>query len=292
MNKRSVLWIIVGVALVVLAVTLYLSFAQDGEVQSSNSRYLLSHTAPSISDSYSEMRKTVDSHLSKYSKKRKRRAGKFMDGVDRSMFAHFSEEDKKLAEVVQEALDADDADKTIKAATKLMSSSNPEARSHAVDALGWFGLKALPELTMLMGDSNEDVAQNAVHAWESGFSEIDDVQTRLKVSAMALNALSSKDALESIGAQFSIAATEYIDEADEGTEESLDRRVDVLQSLVDMIGSSNNSLSDVGRDLYEEITGHNWINMDEAELYLNDPDNYEPPEYSDGATSDASMRAR
>ena len=173
-----------------------------------------------------------------------------------------------------------------------MSSSNPEARSHAVDALGWFGLKALPELTMLMGDSNEDVAQNAVNAWESGFSEIDDVQTRLKVSAMALNALSSKDALESIGAQFSIAATEYIDEADEGTEESLDRRVDVLQSLVDMIGSSNNSLSDVGRDLYEEITGHNWINMDEAELYLNDPDNYEPPEYSDGATSDASMRAR
>lgn len=289
MNKRSVLWIIVGVALVVLAVTLYLSFAQDGEVQSSNSRYLLSHTAPSISDSYSEMRKTVDSHLSKYSKKRKRRAGKFMDGVDRSMFAHFSEEDKKLAEVVQEALDADDADKTIKAATKLMSSSNPEARSHAVDALGWFGLKALPELTMLMGDSNEDVAQNAVNAWESGFSEIDDVQTRLKVSAMALNALSSKDALESIGAQFSIAATEYIDEADEGTEESLDRRVDVLQSLVDMIGSSNNSLSDVGRDLDEEITGHNWINMDEAELYLKDPDNYVPPESSDGATSDASM---
>ena len=191
MNKRSVLWIIVGVALVVLAVTLYLSFAQDGEVQSSNSRYLLSHTAPSISDSYSEMRKTVDSHLSKNSKKRKRRAGKFMDGVDRSMFAHFSEEDKKLAEVVQEALDADDADKTIKAATKLMNSSNPEARSHAVDALGWFGLKALPELTMLMGDSNEDVAQNAVNAWESGFSEIDNVQTRLKVSAMALNALSS-----------------------------------------------------------------------------------------------------
>lgn len=289
MNKRSVLWIIVGVALVVLAVTLYLSFAQDGEVQSSNSRSLLSRTAPLISDSYSEMRKTVDSHLSKNSKKSKRRAGKFMDGVDRSMFAHFSEDDKKLAEVVQEALDADDADKTIKAATKLMRSSNPEARSHAVDALGWFGLKALPELTMLMGDSNEDVAQNAVNAWESGFSEIDNVQTRLKVSAMALNALSSKDALESIGAQFSIAATEYIDEVDEGTKESLDRRVDILQSLVDMIGSSNNSLSDVGRDLYEEITGHNWINMDEAELYLRDPDNYEPPEPSDGATSDASM---
>ena len=66
-------------------------------------------------------------------------------------------------------------------------------------------------------------------------------------------------------------------------------RLLVIFLLVDMIGSSNNSLSDVGRDLYEEITGHNWINMDEAELYLKDPDNYEPPESSDGATSDASM---
>lgn len=288
MNKRSVLWIIVGVALVVLAVTLYLSLAKDGEVQSSKRRSLLSRAAPSASDSYSEMRKTVDSHLNKNTKKRKRRVGKFLDGVDRSMFARFSESDRKLAEAVQDALDADDADKTIKAATELMTSSNPDARSHAVDALGWFGLKALPELTMLMGDSNEDVAQNAVNAWESGFSEIEDIQTRLKFSAMALNALSSKDALESIGAQFSVAATEYMDEVD-GEAESLDRRVDVLQSLVDMIGSSNKSLSEVGRDLYEEITGHNWINMDEAELYLRDPDNYEPPESSDGATSDASM---
>lgn len=204
------------------------------------------------------------------------------------MFARFSQADKKLAEVVQEALDADDADKTIKAAVELMTSSNPEARSHAVDALGWFGLKALPELTMLMGDSNEDVAQNAINAWESGFSEIEEAQTRLKVSTMALNALSSKDALVSIGAQFSVAASEYIDEINDKAI-SQNRRVDVLQSLVDMIGSSNKTLSEVGRDLYEEITGHNWINMDEAELYLRDPDNYEPPEPSDGAASDASM---
>ena len=69
-------------------------------------------------------------------------------------------------------------------------------------------------------------------------------------------------------------------------------RLLVMFLLVDMIGPSNNSLSDVGRDLDEEITGHNWINMDEAELYLKDPDNYVPPESSDGATSDASMRAR
>lgn len=288
MNKRGVISVIASVALVALVVIIYLFLVKDGEKSSLENEVKIPRAAPAVSDSFSGIRKAIASEVNKGSKKRKRSGKRFKDGVDRSMFARFSQADKKLAELVQEALDADDADKTIKAAVELMTSSNPEARSHAVDALGWFGLKALPELTMLMGDSNEDVAQNAINAWESGFSEIEEAQTRLKVSTMALNALSSKDALVSIGAQFSVAASEYIDEINDKAI-SQNRRVNVLQSLVDMIGSSNKTLSEVGRDLYEEITGHNWINMDEAELYLKDPDNYEPPEPSDGATSDASM---
>ena len=288
MNKRGVISVIASVALVALVVIIYLFLVKDGEKSLLQNEDKTPRAAPAVSDSFSGIRKVIASEVNKGSKKRKRSGKRFKDGVDRSMFARFSQADKKLAEVVQEALDADDADKAIKAAVELMTSSNPEARSHAVDALGWFGLKAIPELTMLMGDSNEDVAQNAINAWESSFSEIEEAQTRLKVSTMALNALSSKDALVSIGAQFSVAASEYIDEINDKAI-SQNRRVNVLQSLVDMIGSSNKTLSEVGRDLYEEITGHNWINMDEAELYLRDPDNYEPPEPSDGAASDASM---
>ena len=217
----------------------------------------------------------------------KKRTRKIADPRD-----DMSAADRALYDAVQEALDAEDFARTRTAALRAYRSANPDVRLQAVEALGWFGEKALVDLVPMMGDANEDVAQEAANAWEGGLAEVEDTSLKLAFARTALKAISDANALTMIGAQFSSAATEYIDEVDEGTEESLDRRVDVLQSLVDMIGSSNNSLSDVGRDLYEEITGHNWINMDEAELYLNDPDNYEPPEYSDGATSDASMRAR
>ena len=36
--------------------------------------------------------------------------------------------------------------------------------------------------------------------------------------------------------------------------------------------------TELGRELYDEITGHEWISISEAERYLDDPDNYEPPE--------------
>lgn len=214
----------------------------------------------------------------------KKRTRKIADPRD-----DMSAADRALYDAVQEALDADDFARTRAAALRAYRSANPDVRLQAVEALGWFGEKALVDLVPMMGDANEDVAQEAANAWEGGLAEVEDTSLKLAFARTALKAISDANALTMIGAQFSSAATEYIDEVDEGTEESLDRRVDVLQSLVDMIGSSNNSLSDVGRDLYEEITGHNWINMDEAELYLKDPDNYEPPESSDGATSDASM---
>ena len=59
-------------------------------------------------------------------------------------------------------------------------------------------------------------------------------------------------------------------------------RAMVIQSVVDIIDSSNKRLSDLGRELYEDITGNEWLNLTEAEKYLNDPDNYEPPGEAEG----------
>ena len=230
-------------------------------------------------NSIDEMRKIVKSHVKQNPWTRMRRPGK--PSVDSSMFGRLSDADRELCEAVQEALDADDAGKTIKLCSKLMTSSDSAARAHAVDALGWFGAEALPELTMLMGDSDEDVAQSAINAWESGISEIDDAKVRFKVAGMALRALSNEDALQSISSQYSIAATELIDSA-EDDEAALDMRAMVIQSVVDIIDSSNKRLSDLGRELYEDITGNEWLNLTEAEKYLNDPDNYEPPGEAEG----------
>lgn len=228
-------------------------------------------------DGIDDIRKVVKAHVRGKEKARKKLPGKLSDWIDASMFARLSDADRELCESVQEAMDANDGGKTIELCSTLMASSDPAARSHAVDALGWFGVEALPELTTLMGDPAEDVAQSAINAWESGILEIDDPAVRLKISNMALSALVSKDALQSISAQFSMAATEYID-AEEDEDAACEKRSKVIQAVVDMIESPKNQLADAGRELYEDITGHEWQGIEEAERYLDDPDNYEPPE--------------
>lgn len=206
-------------------------------------------------------------------------------GPERSMFDGLPPAERKLCEDIQAALDDEDLERTLAAAAKAMDCENPEVRSHVVDALGWFGPDALPELVMMMGDKDEDVARSATDAWELGLTEIDDAKLRLDVSGMALKAVLNKDALESIGSQFSIAATELID-GEEDEKAASAARVKVVQKLADMIDSRQAALAGMGRELYEEITGNEWRGVEEAELYLRDPDNYELPEDREPAEAD------
>ena len=161
---------------------------------------------------------------------RPRRAGRRIV-LTQEFFDHLPAEERKLCEAMQEALDTESLEKALQTAAKMVSCTNAEVRAHAVDALGWFGANALPELTLLMGDRDEDVAQSAINAWEVGVMEIDDAATRLKVTEMALQAISNRDALQSISSQFSVAATELIDGA-EDEDAASDRRVKVDRKSV------------------------------------------------------------
>ncbi len=278
-GKKTLLAVFGGLVLVAACLLAYLCRPQAAAKSADGGAKAAGHVklvgGAKSADGIDAMRAVVRSHVRQNAWTRMRRAGK--PSTDSSMFGSLSDADRELCEAVQAAMDAEDFGKTAELCTRLMASADPAARSHAVDALGWFGAEALPELTTLMGDSDGDVAQSAVNAWESGISEIDDPAVRLKISKMALTALFSRDALQSIGSQFSIAATDFID-AEDDEDAAFDRRVEVVQYVVDMIDSSNRALSDVGRELYDEITGHEWISLSEAERYLGDPDSYEPPE--------------
>lgn len=196
--------------------------------------------------------------------------------VTRSV-ASMSDADRKLYDAVQSALDDEDFAAVRVAAAEAYRSANAEVRQQAVDALGWFGEKALPELTPMMADADDDVAQSACDAWESGLSEMESAADRVKVARMALTVISNPDALTMIGSQFSNAATELIDGADDKSADEY--RVQVLQGVVDIMGDESNlNRARAAREIYESVTGHEWISIDEAEKYLADPSNYEPPE--------------
>lgn len=189
-----------------------------------------------------------------------------------------SDADRKLYDAVQEALDADDFERTRAAALKAYQSENPDVRQQAVEALGWFGEKSLVDLVTMMADSSEEVASAAANAWEVGLSDVADASLKFAIAQTALGAIGNPDTLTLVGAQFAASAMELIDGAsDEKTAER--RRVEAVQALVDLMGASATSKrAEVSRELYEEITGHRWVSIDEAERYLRDPENYEPPE--------------
>ena len=189
----------------------------------------------------------------------------------------YSAADQRLSDAIQEALEKEDLSAVIEAAEKALKSPNPDVRHDAVDALGWFGEKALTELTIWMADADEDVAQAAMGHWEEGVSELEDAKERLQTSLFALNALTDKDALTMIGGQFANAATELIDEEDDETRAS-QKRTEVVQALVDMIEGDKPASAEAAREIYEDVTGNKWISVGEAEKYLRDPDNYEEPD--------------
>lgn len=189
----------------------------------------------------------------------------------------YSPADKQLADSIQIALENEDFDATAAATSKALKSPNPDVRRDAVDALGWFGEKALAELTVWMADADEDVAQAAMDHWEQGVSELDQADERLQVSLYALNVLTDTDALTMIGSEFANAATELIDD-EENEARASQKRTEIVQALVDMIEGDKPASAEAAREIYEDVTGNKWISVDEAEKYLRDPDNYEEPD--------------
>lgn len=188
-----------------------------------------------------------------------------------------SEADRRLSDAVQAALDAEDFAQTREAARRAAQSANADVRVQAAEALGWFGAKALVDLIPLMGDPDKAVAKAAADAWEFGLMEVIDPGFKFTAAHEALKTVGDSDALAMIGAQFAAAATERIDATDGAAAERL--RVQAVQALVDLMETADGTKrAEVSRELYEEITGQRWLGLDEAERYLQDPENYEPPE--------------
>ena len=197
------------------------------------------------------------------------------------LYKDYSPADRRLAERLQALMDDEKPFELVReGALEALKSKNPELRIQAVESLGWFGERALVELTPLMADPDEDVAEAAVGAWELALNDLPTAGEKMSVSKMALEIIRDRDILTRIGGEFSGAALELVN--GESNEAKATRyRVEAVQTILNMIESGRLSNESVGREIYEDISGHEWISVDEAEKYLADPENYEPPEEAD-----------
>lgn len=204
-------------------------------------------------------------------------------------FSNFSGVERRQAQKIQAALDSDDLAATVSAAEDALRSKNPELRYEAVQALGWFGPEALPELTAAMSDADPEVSRAAENAWELGVSELENPADRIEVAAATMASITDHDSLISIAGQFACAVTEYVD-MEENEKVAAERRLAVVQLLVNIIeGDVPPACVEGAKEAYSDVTGEDWAGVEEAERYLNEEYDYAADaesEADDGETVD------
>lgn len=169
-------------------------------------------------------------------------------------------EERRLAADVEKALDEEDFELAKKCAPLALKCKVVEIRQSMVDTLGWFGEKAVPELTPFIADPDEDVAESAMNEWDSAVSSIEDDGEKIGVTEMAMQVISDEDALESISGN-------YI-----GVDEKL-----AVESLLRVIeGGGSAKGIDKAKETYEFVTGEEFTDRAAAEKWI--AEEYEPPE--------------
>ena len=170
-----------------------------------------------------------------------------------------SPQDRECVTAMQSALDAEDYRALIPLVTTAAKSASSDVRAQAVEALQWFGKKALAELTMFMADSDDDVRATACDAWTSALSEIEEPALKGKLVVSAMEVLTDADQLESMIMEINDLPNSA--------------QMDILTRLIE---GGNKVAAEVAREHYEFVTGEPYESRDAAQKWLQEnPDDPE-----------------
>lgn len=163
--------------------------------------------------------------------------------------------EREIACRVSDALDNEDFEVIRGFAREVAASANEELRQQMVDALGWFGEKAVADLTMFLNDRSEDVAQSAFNHWDSAIDSVDNEAFKLAVATDAMKSLSSPDMLDNVatklkGAEDEVAAVRSVQE--------------ILRSV-----KGDSAAAKAAKEAYEFITGEEYTTPGAALIWLN-----------------------
>jgi len=161
--------------------------------------------------------------------------------------------DRETLKKVQQAMEDENIGMLRTAARAALQSQTDEVRSDTVDALGWFGVRAMDDLLPFMVDANADIAQSALDNWTTALGEIEDGKRRCTLIEGVMRVLTDKDALESLVVEFNESET-----------------FDVIQSLVNLIGSGNRASAEVAREHYEFLTGEEYTTVEAANAWVSE----------------------
>ena len=180
-------------------------------------------------------------------------------------------------------MDDDDFEQVVESARDALKSKREEVRQEAVDALGWFGEKALTELTKAMLDKSESVADSARSHVEVALTGMADQEQAFVFAATYLGTFGeNEDAATMLSGVMSSAGIQLIDPEDPDSSEDVEmaksNRMGIVEHLEDLM-KAGESTAAVAKEIYESISGEEWSDSAAAMKWAND---IAEPEARDG----------
>ncbi|MDD2599073.1 MAG: HEAT repeat domain-containing protein [Kiritimatiellae bacterium] len=139
----------------------------------------------------------------------------------------------------------------IKLARKLMRSTSPQIRQGVVDNLGWIGIEAIAELSMMLRDPDAEVAESAFTHWAQAVDSLESDQLKAQILVAGMTVVNDESSLQSGIMMF----------------DSMEDAVSI-PALVEIIESGNPTASEVAREHYEFSTGEEYTSRTAANAWL------------------------
>ena len=177
--------------------------------------------------------------------------------------SELSAEDERRIDEIQTALDEEKLSDVKILAEKLIDHPSAAVRQKAVEALQWFGAKALGTLTPYLADADEDVRTTAMDAVEQSLLQMEDEKAKLDYieSLFQVRGACDEDGLAMLGGQL----------------KGLSDGAAVAAAAVRVIEANRDpAAAKEMREVYEFVTGEPYTTPDAAQKWLQEnPDDPE-----------------
>ena len=177
--------------------------------------------------------------------------------------SELSAEDERRIDEIQTALDEEKLSDVKSLAEKLIDHPSAAVRQKAVEALQWFGAKALDTLTPYLADADEDVRTTAMDAVEQSLLQMEDEKAKLNYieSLFQIRGACDTDGLAMLGGQL----------------KGLSDGAAVVAAAVRVIEANRDpAAAKEMREVYEFVTGEPYTTPDAAQKWLQEnPDDPE-----------------
>ena len=161
--------------------------------------------------------------------------------IGQSEEAALNDLQRKLLEEIRVALREDDYKTLMRLVRKMQTSDEwPDGipgsiKKAALEALGWYGSKCLPEIVPFLGDSNSEIVAEAVSQWEDAIAECEsdrEVSAQVKLAARVVTEAESVESIlmEVMNMRHSVAVETFKDILENGNEQA---QAKVLEQIGD-----------------------------------------------------------